>query len=68
MVEFSPNHGQSKVTLESDGKATEEPSSRACHHPKSVYSSIPQELPPRFLLLTVYLTECWIKTAFQSAS
>ena len=41
MVEFCPNHGQTEGMPEEKGRTTEEPSSRACHQPKSVYSSIP---------------------------
>ena len=45
MVEFSENHGQKPDRddeLSLFGiKDTADPSSRACHQPKSVYSNIP---------------------------
>ena len=40
IVEFSENQGQSRPET-SGVRDTAEPSARACHQPKSVYSNIP---------------------------
>ena len=60
IVEFSENQGHSRV-VESGVRDTAEPSARACHQPKSVYSNIPWAIPWwSVAFLFTYRNSIWI--------